>query len=693
MALDSQQEKLIQNGAAVSTDTALIQHAKNLAADLKIAKDKNHIEQIVFTLKTVTEELDRRGLQNPLISVDPTPPPPIPGVTMPPPAQSSRVTPPVPSFKVTGANVGVAVPNATGYNGGGVIAQSGARNAPSKSTPNVPPELAQMSRHNRSCSLCPSFIGENRNSDQVKIFGKSMGIPMCSRFFIPLGSLNSDGNQNLNIQREFGSKCAEFGYDPGYVTPDIQKTNRIAHMNTEMAKTQKEMTSGSAKPVKPTSCTSCAFYSDAASMTERLGIPQAGCALRGTLIPLGKASATAQDCTTGIENFDNAFAKEAKWNLIKPYVGNITVVDASNPAGSSLKHANLDPATYETDKPLTDEDREAGIRAWQKIMDPEKGSKRFVYMPIFDRESFSPEEQAKIPVAGVTPEDDHPELYEDHLGLLYICLVLWLVLHETPALNGVAGTGKTEFFRYVAWRMQIPFERFSITNSTELDELQGRMNLVATETGNKTEFNYGRVALAWGKRCILAIDEPNTGPNDVWQFFRPLTDNSKQLVLDVNNGERLDRNKYCLMGMAFNPSWDMKNVGTHEIGDADSSRLMHISVPMPNDAQERSIIRRRCELDEYTIPPEMMDAVMAIAKELRELAGQDAFPVHWGIRNQIKVARATAWFSMERAYRLAAADLLEPQFSDQLMVIVKSHTPQDGPGAKRGRGRPRTRNV
>lgn len=232
-------------------------------------------------------------------------------------------------------------------------------------------------------------------------------------------------------------------------------------------------------------------------------------------------------------------------------------------------------------------------------------------------------------------------------------------------------THNTELFRYAAWSMQLPFERFSITSSTELDDLQGR---VVFEDG-ETRWQNGRVPTAWAKPCVIVIDEPNVGPPDVWQFLRPLTDDSKQLVLDANKGERIDRNPHCYMGMAFNPSWDMRNVGTHEISDADGSRLMHIAVQPPSEDVEREIIAARCALDGYKVPDAVMDQVMGVAKDLRALAAEDAFPMHWGVRQQIKVARATQWFSTVEAYRLAAGDLLDPEAADQLLVTVRSHTP------------------
>lgn len=625
-------------------------------------------------LRIAVQEFEARGLGNPLATVTLPAPPPIPGVVATP-VRQRPPAPPAPPKHSAVSQVGGPVPDP------------------------VREAYAPILPADRSCYDCPSFIASDDHSTQVAKFGKLMGVAMCSRLEIPLQVVGQDTTAMREMHKQIGNICEEYGRDPEgknlvHGNKYLRTIARPADLN--------EVVGGYA-PIadgkEPGSCTSCTFYSTPEVMLNNVGIPQGACTLTGKLIPLGKASQVARECMLNdqSEDFENSFGATFDWSktALSAYRMHVTFV---NGVPEKVKPAEvIDPQTYETDREVTDEDKEYGIRAWQKLSDPEPGSDKFVYMPIFNPESFSPEDRAKIPVAGTAEDDDHPELYQDHFGLLYTCMVLWTKLHETPALNGVAGTGKTAFFEYAAYRMGLPFERFSITNSTELDELQGRTTLVATETGNKTEFVYGRVALAWGKRCVLCIDEPNTGPNDVWQFFRPLTDNSKQLILDVNEGERLPRNKFCHMGMAFNPAWDVKNVGTHEIGDADGSRLMHIAVPMPSAEKEIEIIQRRCELDGYKIPPATLKVIMAVASELRDLAQANAFPVHWGIRNQLKVARATAWFSVQRSYRLAAGDLIDPDACEQLALIVKSHLPGDrepvaptpAPRVRRGPGRPR----
>jgi MoxR-like ATPase len=248
--------------------------------------------------------------------------------------------------------------------------------------------------------------------------------------------------------------------------------------------------------------------------------------------------------------------------------------------------------------------------------------------------------------------------------------IAWTELDETPALWGEAGTGKTELYRHLAYLMHLPFERISITGSTELDDLAGKMHY-SPEKG--TYFSYGRLPRAWTKPCVICIDEPNVGQPDVWQFLRPLTDNSKQLVLDQNNGEAIKRHQDCYMGMAMNPAWDPKNVGTAQIGDADARRLWHIFLELPPEVLEREIIANRVALDGWEIDKERLDTIMAIAGELRGLIKDGTLPITWGLAQQIKVARASRWFDMVVSYRRAIGDYLEPDALEVLLDVVRAN--------------------
>ena len=81
---------------------------------------------------------------------------------------------------------------------------------------------------------------------------------------------------------------------------------------------------------------------------------------------------------------------------------------------------------------------------------------------------------------------------------------------------------------------------------------------------------------------------------------------------------------------------------------------------MPPESIERHIIIERCKLDGYDIPEKVLNDLMKIAVDLREMSDQGTFPGTWGIREQIKVARKTRWYkNLTTAYKRASLDLYE----------------------------------
>jgi MoxR-like ATPase len=249
-------------------------------------------------------------------------------------------------------------------------------------------------------------------------------------------------------------------------------------------------------------------------------------------------------------------------------------------------------------------------------------------------------------------------------------------LDETPVFWGQPGVGKTELLRHAAWIMQMPFRRISITASTDIDDVAGKM-MFSPDKG--TWFQYGRLPEAWTKPGVLCIDEPNVAEDPaVWHFIRPLTDNSKQMVLDMNESEHLDRCQDCYMGMAMNPAWDVRNVGALQIADADANRLFHTFIEMPPPELEREIIKQRVALDGWELSEDQLKMVMDIAKDIRGLTEDDGLPITWAIRQQIKVSRALRWFSPPTAYKRAAGDYLAPDAMKILLDQVNGHWTDDG---------------
>nr|DAK84352.1 MAG TPA: AAA domain protein [Caudoviricetes sp.] len=515
----------------------------------------------------------------------------------------------------------------------------------------------------RSCFNCQNCVQQTDAVQQSKLYGKPTGMTTCSARGIVIAGPNMSAFESLQRSEELGDKCPKFGKS----TPN--GSHAIALSIGAGTPTIPE---GQHRPAR--NCRACYFYIAAAAVTEKIGLPMGACARFGKLIPDLKAAQIAQNCGASIRGDEVTDPSEHRKMLLDSLVVDPElaryVVPGATKSNVTLKDAidnSIEPSTYPTDKPVTPAQDAAGIRAWRRLTQ----GKREVYLPIFKREMFDEVEQAKIPA---TNSQEHPETYVDHQGLAYTVATLWFHLDETPALHGKAGTGKTELFRYMAWLMQIPFERISITGESEKDDLAGKFHL----EDNETVFKDGRIVAAWKKPNVVVLDEPNTGPDEVWQFVRPLTDNSKQLINDANEGETVERNRFCFLGMAMNPAWDHRNTGARVIGDADGSRLMHIFVDMPPEGIERQVIKARCTIDGYDIEDIVLDSVMEIAKVIREMSDNGELPITWGVRNQIKVARATAWFPFERAYRLAVLDYLEPDTRAMVTEVVAQQVKKVG---------------
>lgn len=506
----------------------------------------------------------------------------------------------------------------------------------------------------RDCANCPSFL---KASEGGKALGKSINGDVCGKFGIPLERPSgTTPAQSKKIRETRAAGCSEYGKPAAH---------RPESVNLAVALPDPVIRSAARTEDSINACTSCnmcsAFVGDV-YVEEVLGWTAGLCRAKGELVLPNKRAVTARNCeyrSVGVQ------AKTLEGVILLPeYADGFGAVDVFK-AFKEARSMELEPHLYETDKPVSEDEAKDGILAWRKIVDPQ--SSKFTFLPIYDINTFTEDERALVPKTG---DPEHPEMYVDHFGGVYTLAVCWSELDETPAVNGEPGTGKTELFRHMAWLMQLPFRRMSITASTELDDLAGKMHY-SPDKG--TYFQYGRLPNAWMRPGVICIDEPNTGPPEVWQFLRPLTDNSKQLILDVNEGESINCHTDCYMGMAMNPAWDVKNVGTTQIGDADVNRLFHISVGLPPEALEREIIKERVKLDGWDIDSLQLNMLMKIAKELRSLSEDGTLSISWAIRPQIKVARALRWFEPVIAYRRAVGDYLEPEAQQALLDVVRSH--------------------
>lgn len=507
-----------------------------------------------------------------------------------------------------------------------------------------------------SCATCPAFLSEQESPSKFK---RSIGSPICGRFGIPLSRPDDDPANAEARAKHFAKGCGAHG-QPMPPVP-VEKRLEVA-LPDPVHRT--ELPDSASEKAACKSCAQCVHYVRPDAVARSLGWTMGLCSAKGKLVLTSELTREANGCPW--RQWGPVRTDTAGVQLLPEYGDDFAAASVFEAFRINREKQAVEPSEYETDKPVSESERADGIRAWRKVQDPE--SENFTYLPIYDPEHFPEADRALIPKSG---DDEHPELYVDHFGGVYLAAVCWSELDETPALHGEAGTGKTELFRHLAWLMQVPFRRISITGSTELDDLAGKMRFSPDEG---TYFQYGRLPLAWMSPGVICIDEPNTGPPEVWQFLRPLTDNSKQLILDANKGEPIKRHPDAYLGMAMNPSWDVRNVGTIEIADADVNRLFHIYVELPPEALEREIIQARVKLDGWELDSRRMNMLMGIAKDIRALCADGTLPISWAIRPQIKVARALRWFDTKVAYKRAVADYLEPQAQEALLNIVRSHT-------------------
>jgi len=423
-------------------------------------------------------------------------------------------------------------------------------------------------------------------------------------------------------------------------------------------------TEGSDGAAACSSCAMCKNFVNEQTVAQELGWTAGLCAAKGKLILSTEQVYEARDCEYRF--YGRVRNSTMGMPLLPEYEDAFNLnVDPIRAYFKNKGHL-IEPGDYPTDREVQPDEAKGGIKAWRRVLDPD-GSGNEVHLPIYDDMFFDEDERSKIPRTG---DDEHPESYIDHFGGTYLAAVAWTELDETPAVWGEAGCGKTELFRYLAWLMQIPFERISITAQTELDDLAGKTHY-SQDVG--TYFTEGRLPKAWQKPCVIVIDEPNVGSPEVWQFLRPLTDNSKQLVLDMDRGQRIPRHADCYMGMAMNPAWDPKNVGAAVIADADASRLFHVYIEQPPATLEREIITNRVHLDGWDMTSDQLDMLMHVAEEVRALCKDGSLGITWGIRPQIKVARALRWFDTVTSYRRAVGDYLEPEQSEALLAVVRAH--------------------
>lgn len=514
---------------------------------------------------------------------------------------------------------------------------------------------------NHSCTTCKSFLTP---SEQVALYGTHLGSPVCGLLSKLIGRPGQVDTPRP-IADIVGEKCNSWTNQSIQWDHTVMRQKPIYPLQIAMRQPMPD-SMGQKNPERVRSCSQCVFFSAEGKTEEETGFMSPMCRAKGQLLLADRMTAYASECDVKSEwrPSDETFLAQAIIFLPELQDG----YGKPNLA-AQLKGRSGDPELYESDKPVTAEEKEQGIRAWRKLIDP-SGYGKDVFLPIFETSYFSDQtDREDIPRLGVG--DPPPEAYVDYNGFAYTLAVLWRELDLPPALWGQPGVGKTELFRHMAFLMNAPYKRFSITESSELEDLAGAPQY-SPELG--TYFRPGRFVKAWSSTCVICVDEPNRGPRDVWSFLRPALDDAHRLTVEADSGRHYDRYDHCYLGTAMNPSWDARNIGSESLASADLSRMMHMFVDLPPDHVERKILGDSLARDgaDPTQAKKLIDLAMSIAPGLRQYARDGSIPVFWAIREQKKVVRAMQFFSPVQAYNLAVGDALDPEQRETILTEVRT---------------------
>lgn len=510
-----------------------------------------------------------------------------------------------------------------------------------------------------NCMSCPSRLSADEAS---KFFGITSNVPMCARYGKVLALPHFTGGQERMVGGKIAGACDSYGKVRPVEGPEYPDT--LMFMPVPDTMLEDEPTPADLESVG--SCRNCVFFVSQKEVATEHNISGGACSRKGIVVFPERTVKEASECEDKLwkedsyPDYDDASALR-----LMPMFKEANDYDDSA-AGrwrARRKGGVIDPADYESDAEVTPEDRSNGIKAWREVKDP--NSDNSVLIPVFDDNYFTELEQFKIPRTG---DREHPEDYIDARDYVYSSFVEIIKLDETPALWGQPGVGKTELGRHMAWLMQVPFERLNITKDSEVADIAGETHFKDGET----TFIEGRLPTAWRRPGVIMLDEPNAGPHEVWQFLRPLTDNSKQLVLDMSENKTvIDRNPHCFLLMAMNPAWDYRNTGLNELADADTNRLAHIYMELPDRKTEKQILTNACRHDGWEPANSLLEKIMDVSDDIRAMVNDGSLPITWGVRSNLKAIRHLQYFSADVAYRRAVVDFLDPNIAQMVLKVVE----------------------
>lgn len=248
-------------------------------------------------------------------------------------------------------------------------------------------------------------------------------------------------------------------------------------------------------------------------------------------------------------------------------------------------------------------------------------------IPYSIKDTFAVDVDANIKVPGVDPSttlrEYVPDIDPDFVfskETLSDILGWWLftltkqVRHPKKGLylRGQPGSGKTEYIRQIAARLNIPVFEFTGHNRVEVPDLIAQKDLV----GGDTVMSDGPLTMAWRSGGWFLLNEqdylePGTtgGMNEVFESIR------------LPNGERIkpaDTSRFICTGNNANADDSGQFSGTQRQNPAFLERFLMIKIDYPSPDVEASIVAKKAP----KVPAQTVDRMVTFANEIR--AGADA---------------------------------------------------------------------
>jgi hypothetical protein len=137
-------------------------------------------------------------------------------------------------------------------------------------------------------------------------------------------------------------------------------------------------------------------------------------------------------------------------------------------------------------------------------------------------------------------------------------------------------------------------------------------------------------------------------------------------------GRVVRKHPLTTIGAAMNPP-DFKYRGARELSQADWERLSVLRLDLPDEAVERQIIELQLDAEGIQITFGKLDALMGIAKELRQLYDDGGLEIPWGIRQNVRIAKLLVAFTLQDAFRIGCTSRLARETEALILSIVNKY--------------------